>query len=133
MIALEHICPRCCFITTIKFDLFEFREGTINAFRETGRVDRFARAHAPDSQAREHCLRGNDQGWVCGRGKDCDVRRESEHAQMRTTRSENGQTGGGNGARLHCEECWQVERLDGARPQVELLDLGPPARDGCEI
>ena len=132
IVALEHICPRR-FLATVKLDLFEFREGTVNAFREAGGVYRLSRAHAPDRQTRERCLRGDGQGRMYGRGEDCDVRRETEQGQTRATRGEDGQAGRGGRARWHCEVGRQVESIDGARPQGELLDFGPPARDGREV
>jgi|SRR6266403_4937698 len=97
MIALEHICPRRFFITTLELKLLEFWECTVNAFREAGGVNRLARTHAPDRQAHEHCLRRNGHGRMGERGEDCDVRRETEPAQTRATRGKNCQTGRGSG------------------------------------
>ena len=132
MVALKHIRPRR-FLTTVELDLLDFRESTINAFREAGGVYRLACAHTPDCQARERGLRGDDQWRMRGWGEDSDVHRQTKQAQTRAARGEDGQGGGGGRARRRRKVGRQVESVDGTRPQGELLDFGPPACDCREV
>ena len=64
--------------------------------------------------------------------KGHDVRGETELAQTRATGGKDGQAGG-RGARLRREVRGQVKGVDGARPQGEFLDFGPPVGDGRQV
>ena len=130
-IALEHISPRRL-VAAVKLDLLECRKGAVDALREAGWFYRFVRAHAPDGQACERSLLGHDQGRVSRLGEDRDVHRETELAETRAARGEDGQAGG-RGAGLRREIGGQVKGVDGARPQGELLDFGPPVGDGRQV
>jgi hypothetical protein len=130
-VPLKHVNPRC-FVARVELDPLKSRKGAVDALREAGRVYRLTRAHAPDRQTCKRSLRGHDEGWVCRLRKGHDVRGERELAETRAARGEDGQASG-RCARPRREVRGEVKGADGARPQGEFLDFGPPVGDGRQV